>query len=57
MRIFRMDRVLEDVNACVECALKEVLTSGLAHNEVIVLITGVTEPMAGQARILRCVFQ
>ena len=44
---------MEDVTACVECAFKEVMTSGLAHNEVIVLISGVTEPMAAHSRILR----
>ena len=41
------------MTACVECAFKEVMTSGLAHNEVIVLISGVTEPMAAHSRILR----
>ncbi len=47
------DRVLEDVNPCVECAFREVMTSGLAHNEVIILISGVLQPMAGHARLLR----
>jgi hypothetical protein len=46
-------RVLEDVNPCVECAFREVMTSGLAHNEVIILISGVLQPMAGHARLLR----
>ncbi len=45
--------MLEDVNPCVECAFREVLTSGLAHNEVIILISGVLQPMAGHARLLR----